>query len=380
MGPDTRVLSEKTMSTDGYYTCDTCDEGTPPLIRPPTPPTPSSSDASNCTAHSAAVTVCAPTAPTTNKNTVRQRREERRRRSFAARRLQAAVRGFLARRRDALRRALEPKPKPKRNVKATQFRCATPGCRLFWLKPAQVAALARRGGAPTLCFACFRDRHQRPRQATTDVDVSFDCAVCACSTRVHANTYARIRNSVPAHLPLVCPPCHRHMRGNGHDLYIANATRVQQAWRRRLAAKAAQRRASLKLQAAARGAHARRCARGLRVMRLLVPPPASPPAAPVPPPTPMPVPAFSPTPAFFELLVEQRVAAALEQRTAAALEERVAAALEERTAAALAQQQIMWQRWQAEQQAQRERAIFEHQQAVERRRERRLYVANYPNL
>ena len=94
----------------------------------------------------------------------------------------------------------------------------------------------------------------------------------------------------------------------------------------------------------------------------------------------MPVPAFSPTPAFFELLVEQRVAAALEQRTAAALEERVAAALEERTAAALAQQQIMWQRWQAEQQAQRERAIFEHQQAVERRRERRLYHANYPNL
>ena len=351
------------MSSDGgYYSCGSAAASiSPPLVRAATPPTPPSSESSGSTAHSAAVTVCASTAPTTpkKKKKFREGREERRRRSFAARRLQAVVRGFLARRRDALRRALAPKskstprPKPKRRVKTMPFRCAKPGCRVM----VHITA-ARRGGAPTLCYKCF-----------TDETVSYGCAVCLSNTRVHKNTYGRMRSAVPAQLPLICPPCHRRsVPWNGHRWYIASATLMQKAWRRCLATKAAQRRAALKLQAAARGNHARRCARGLRLLRLV---------APVPPPAPVPMSAFSPTPAFFELLVEQRVAAALEERVAAALAEQQRVQ-QWHWQHAEQQQRIDWQRWNEQQS--RERVIFEHQAAVERRRERRLYHANFPNL
>ena len=378
-------------SDEGYYTCDTCD-GTPPLVRPPAPRAAPSDASSSGTVRSAASTAHAsPASPTrpalphiSKKKQPRWARAERLRRSIAARRLQALVRGCLARRRDALRRALAPKPKPAPQPapKLHRFRCARCAVDVA-LKPAQVGALTRRGVAPTLCYRCFSDE-----------TVSFDCAVCASSTRVQAKTYERMRNSLPVHLPLVCPPCHRRIRGLGHGHgWITNAAvRVQCAWRRCLATRAvhalrletrsvaARRRAALKLQAATRGIHARRCARGLRLLRIMMPTPLPLPA-PVPAPAPAPqsvqVPSFAPSREFDELLVEQRVAAVLEQRTAAALAEQQRVQ-QWQWQQAEQQQRIDWQRW-SEQQS-RERAALERAAALDRRRSHCAYFAEFPRL
>ena len=224
----------------------------------------------------------------------------------------------VARRRDALRRAQAPKPK-------LRFRCTRCAADVV-LKPAQVAALARRGVAgPTLCFACFGDR--RPRPTTTDLN----CAVCPSSTQMNTCTYERVRKMVPAHLPLICQSCHRRMRGRGHGWFVAAATCIQCAFRRHRAAKAA---------------------RGLRALRLSMQPPQ---------PTPAPMPAFSPSPAFFELLVEQRVAAALAQQQAWQQQQQ--------------QQQLQWH-WEQS----RERVAFERASMIEQQRSHGRYVDEYPSI
>lgn len=301
-------------SDDGYFTCD--DEPDCALrISPSSDVDTSSSD----TARSVANTVLgAPTVARRKKKTTRHQRLERRHRSFAARKLQALARAFLVRRRCAQRRALAHKSGPAEPstapVAALHFRC-TRCCAPVRLNTVQVAALARQGTSkPEFCYMCFNDRRQRPKPVAI-----YDCAVCASSTRVRATTHARMRERVPAHLPLVCPSCHRHARGRGvlqpSATYVASAERVQRSWRWRRAVHVAKavRAAVLVLQAATRGMRARRCARGLHVLRVCThglrdaPPPPRQAAAPH-------VPEFAPTREFFELLVAQRVDAALEQQ------------------------------------------------------------------
>ena len=91
----------------------------------------------------------------------------------------------------------------------------------------------------------------------------------------------------------------------------------------------------------------------------------------------MQVPSFAPSREFFELLVEQRVAAVLEQRTAAALAEQQRVQ-QWQWQQAEQQQRIDWQRW-SEQQS-RERAALERAAALDRRRSHCAYFAEFPRL